>query len=681
MAIGQSSTASTISAPAPLLSFIAYDAGGLQAFALDRLTSITEGGNSHTFVYDNFGRIKSDSQLIDTKTYLISYAYNLASQITSITYPSTTRVITQSYDAIGRVCSIGASGATCTSGTRYLTSPNYNAAGETLGFTLGNNVQGNFTYNDHLQLATLRYFKSGVNTDVLNLSYDYTSTAQPNNNGQIQTIHYFTQPGTEDQTKSESFTYDQLGRLKAAQTLTVNSNPGTWSLQWTYDRFGNRLSQSLVGGNVTIGQPNFTVDTATNHIVGYCYDGAGNLLDTGSCPQSNHLYTYDGANRLTRINGTGPAYSYFGSQRIKKVVGSTTTRYIYSGGKPIAEYLNGAAVTSPSTEYIYVGSQLLVTIAGSSTTYHHPDHLSNRAETNSSGTVIRTAGPFPFGDGFAYETGTTNKWKFTGYEHDSGTGETGLDYANFRYYSSAQARFLSADLTGGKPGTPRSLNRYTYTLDDPINKIDPLGLFDEPFETCFITSGEGYVDKWCEGHETDTHEPPDYSNLGGSDHVGLPLPDKLFNILLNCILKQFKVFLTDFTQSSGRGTGRPDDNTNGTATVLFVGDPSIPLTVTNDITSKAVRDQPTPDELKRSYSGDTGIGIVPGWTDSRNPFTNYTLNGVIGPGAVDTQIWELGNSLALIEGTMPSKLRAPSDDPGAELLDCYLKGTGQKKWW
>jgi hypothetical protein len=51
---------------------------------------------------------------------------------------------------------------------------------------MGNQVQGAFTYNDHLQLASLRYFKSGVAQDVLNLAYDYTSTGQPNNNGQIQ---------------------------------------------------------------------------------------------------------------------------------------------------------------------------------------------------------------------------------------------------------------------------------------------------------------------------------------------------------------------------------------------------------------------------------------------------------------------------------------------------------------
>jgi hypothetical protein len=68
------------------------------------------------------------------------------------------------------------------------------------------------------------------------------------------------------------------------------------------------LSQTLVGRNVSIGQPVFTVDPATNRIQGapanctsanpYCYDAAGNLLN-----DSVGTYSYDGANRLAQING------------------------------------------------------------------------------------------------------------------------------------------------------------------------------------------------------------------------------------------------------------------------------------------------------------------------------------------------------------------------------------------
>lgn len=53
----------------------------------------------------------------------------------------------------------------------------------------------------------------------------------------------------------------------------------------------------------------------------------------------------------------------------------------------IAKYVNGS--TTPSKEYIYAGSALLATIAGTSATYHHPDHLSNRSETAATGAIVR----------------------------------------------------------------------------------------------------------------------------------------------------------------------------------------------------------------------------------------------------------------------------------------------------
>lgn len=445
-----------------------YDAGGAGAFALDRLTSITEGANSEIFAYDNLGRIRSVTHNIDQTNYVIQYAYNLMSGIASITYPSG-RVVTQNYDSLGRTASIS-SGS-----TNYLNSLTYNAAGDALGFTLGNNVQASFTYNDHLQLAKLRYFKSG-SPDILNLGYDYTSAGQSNNNGQIQAIHYYTQeqPLTEDRTKSESFTYDSWLRLKAAQTLDVNSTAGsqTWSLAWTYDRLGNRRTQTLVAGDPAFSayQPSFTFDETKNRINGFSYDAAGNLTGDGA-----FTYTYDGANRMTQAQqsvspNTKTTSTYFGALRIKKIVGSTTTRFIYSGSTPIAEYVNG----SLSKEYIYARSQLIATVSPTSTTYHHPDHLSNRVETDANGVLVRSFGHLPYGDTW-YES-SPDPIKFTTYTRDAGTGESGLDYAMFRQYSSSSGRFMSADLLHGNVDAPQSLNRYSYALNDPINTVDPMGL-------------------------------------------------------------------------------------------------------------------------------------------------------------------------------------------------------------
>jgi RHS repeat-associated protein len=380
-------------------------------------------------------------------------------------------VVTQNYDNVGRIASI-ADGQ-----TTYLSGLSYNAAGETLGMTMGNSVNSLFTYNDHLQLQSLRYFKTGAAQDVLNLGYDYTSATQANNNGQIQAMHYYTQPNVEDQTKSESFTYDAWSRLKAAQTLTVDSNtPGTWSLAWTYDRLGNRLSQSLVGGNVSIGTSSFAVDPATNRINGFSYDLAGNMTGDGV-----NTYSYDGANRLKQIDAGAAAYTYFGPLRIKKVNGGATTIYIYSSNKPIAEYV-GSTNPTLSKEYIYAGSTLLATIAGTNTTYHHPDHLSNRAETDANGALIRSFGHFPYGETW-YES-SADPLKFTGYTRDSGTGESGLDYAMFRLYNSGHGRFTSADLLAGNLEAPESLNRYAYVENDPLNLLDPLGLTDDCGGSC-----------------------------------------------------------------------------------------------------------------------------------------------------------------------------------------------------
>jgi RHS repeat-associated protein len=437
-----------------------YDAGGSAAFALGRLTTQADSTTSEAFTYDNLGRITAVKYVIDGQSYSLHYAYNAVNQVTSITYP-TGRVVTQQVDSAGRLSSISDAAAT------YLSAPTFNAGGQPLGLTLGNGVQAAFAYNDHMQLSGLRYYKTGTTSDILNLGYDYT-TGVPGNNGQVQAIHFYTSPGVEDATKSEYFNYDALGRLSSANTGIVSSTVGTWSSEWGYDRYGNRLSQTLTGGNLSAYQPNLLVDPATNRIMspGYQYDASGNMTSDGF-----NNYSYDAANRLVQINGGKAAYTYFGPFRIKKLTGTDSTVYIYDGDKPVVEYLNGTV----SRENVYAGSQLLATIAAGATTYHHPDHLSDRAESNASGAITRTFGHLPFGDAW-YETGTPDKIKFTTYESDNLSGETGLNYALFRHQSPTLARFISADLLGGNPEFPQSLNRYSYVANDPVNLVDPSGL-------------------------------------------------------------------------------------------------------------------------------------------------------------------------------------------------------------
>jgi RHS repeat-associated protein len=64
--------------------------------------------------------------------------------------------------------------------------------------------------------------------------------------------------------------------------------------------------------------------------------------------------------------------------------------------------------------------------------------------------------------------------RFNGKELDP---ETGLYYYGGRYYDPEISRFISADPFIPQPGNPQSLNRYSYTLNNPQNYIDPSGFF------------------------------------------------------------------------------------------------------------------------------------------------------------------------------------------------------------
>ena len=70
--------------------------------------------------------------------------------------------------------------------------------------------------------------------------------------------------------------------------------------------------------------------------------------------------------------------------------------------------------------------------------------------------------------------------KYTGQEWDS---ETGLYYYGARHYNPVVGRFISGDTVVSDPNDPQSLNRYSYTLDNPLKYTDPDGHGNEEFGT------------------------------------------------------------------------------------------------------------------------------------------------------------------------------------------------------
>src|SRR6185437_12488367 len=442
-----------------------YGAAGSANNGGGRLISATDGSGSKSLHYDVMGNITNVAQAIAGVTYTTQYSYNAAGGLSSITYPSG-RVVAKKYDEIGRFAEVDNNGASVYGVGAY------NAAGQILSMNYGNGMSGQYGYNSRLQLAAIRYGNNAGS--ILDLAYSYGGAA---NNGQIQGI-----TDNLSSARSTSYVYDELGRLNIAQTQDLIS-ANTWKLKFSYDRYGNRLSQVPVGGTASMPMNEVPVDPTTNHITsaGYGYDAAGNMTSDGL-----FNYSFNAAGEMTPVVPFGTStptatfgYDYNGLRVIKN-----GTIYVYSGRKVIAEYASGAAATSPTVEHIYRGNLRLATIASGVMKYHYADHLSVRVDTDSSGSVVRNYGSYPFGETW-YETASADKWKFTSYENDS---ESGLNYAISRFQSPRLARFMGLDPLPGHLPNPQSLNRYSYVTNDPINLVDPTGRDGEdscgPFENC-----------------------------------------------------------------------------------------------------------------------------------------------------------------------------------------------------
>jgi RHS repeat-associated protein len=101
-----------------------------------------------------------------------------------------------------------------------------------------------------------------------------------------------------------------------------------------------------------------------------------------------------------------------------------------------------------------------------------------------SGTILDDSDFYPFGgERPAIPPTSGNTFKFTGKERDS---ESGFDNFGARYRSSVIGRFISTDQGPFTWKDPQTLNRYTYTRNNPLKYVDPSGKY-------FVVSSDAAV--------------------------------------------------------------------------------------------------------------------------------------------------------------------------------------------
>ena len=119
--------------------------------------------------------------------------------------------------------------------------------------------------------------------------------------------------------------------------------------------------------------------------------------------------------------------------------------------------------------------------------YLHADHLGSASlTTDAGGNPTSQLRYLPYGAPRSGSSPTDRQ--FTGQREEATLGSL-YDYGA-RFYSPVLGRFLSADTIVPSPGNPQSLNRYAYSLNNPVKYTDPTGHYvfeEDPSDSNGIT--------------------------------------------------------------------------------------------------------------------------------------------------------------------------------------------------
>jgi RHS repeat-associated protein len=398
----------------------------------------------------------------------LDYGYDARGERTSLTAKvgGTTLTTTTTYDAAGHV-----QGVKDPLGRSY--GFTYDAAGRRTQGTSPNNTSTSYAYDARNALTSIATTLPGVAgaTPTPIQSFAYTLDAA----GRRTRV-------AEGDGTTRAYGYDSIDRL-VSETVTGALSYGK---TFTYDPVGNRLTQITTGAGAA--SVNHTYDPRDRLIaenaIAYVYDANGNVTSKSG----EATYAWDFESRLTSVAMTGGstvshAYDADGNRVKTSVAPGAVTNMLVdpSGGlsQVVAETDGAGALTAL---YVRAGDELLAVIrpaAGGTwtTRYIHHDALGSvRVLTDEAGLVAATRGYEAFGTMNVEAGSDPLPYRFAGEAFEA---TSNFAYHRARWMDSRAGRFASmdpslADVDTDGPDRPV----YRYASANPVNRVDPGGLFD-----------------------------------------------------------------------------------------------------------------------------------------------------------------------------------------------------------
>ena len=424
-----------------------------------KLCSMTDKTGTLNFTYDQNGRLASREFIKGTIDKTVSYNYNVAGQVTHITYPSG-MILNYTYNN-DKV--VGISQTIAGSTTTILSNGVYEPFNQDISsYTWGNGASYSKSFNLDGMVSSVTTPQASVTNKTYGFDNNYNITA-------------ITDPVTP--ANSATATYDLNNRIS---TYNYASNTHSYNFNTSYDLTSKTDNTATTSFNYS------STSHQLNSLSGAQTDTISTDLNGNVTGFNGLSLSYDPKNRLSSLtdsNSLTTTYSVnYAGQRTEKTNTNNTSYFVYdAAGALIGDYDSSGNVQN---EYIYLNGNPVALMQNNNLYYVYDDHLGTpRTITDTANNVQWTwenSEAFGNNQPVSVVSGFTFNLRFPGQYFDN---ESNLSYNINRDYNSNWGRYVESDPTGLAGG----LNTYGYIEGNSLSNWDYWGYSSSDIEKIIST--------------------------------------------------------------------------------------------------------------------------------------------------------------------------------------------------